>query len=114
MSEEFGSGIALDEQFDLSVGATGDLETVSGVEELQKDLSFQLTQELQEYLGSPSSSSLVAQVSNTTKNVLNADSRIDSVNSESISVSIDSANRNISISVTAVASGEVQELVFNI
>jgi hypothetical protein len=76
MVEEFGSGLTLDEDFDLRVDQAGDLDTESGIEELSKDLSLQLSFSLRVYLGERASENLKAEVKNTTKNVVELDTRV--------------------------------------
>ena len=49
--ENLGGGIALNKDFDLEIDNTGDIKTVFGVEEVQKDLAYNITNNLQDVLG---------------------------------------------------------------
>lgn len=111
---DFGAGIHLDEQLDFSVDSTGDLDGESGIDELQKDLAYNMILNLQEFLGSPPTSTLEAQIVGRAKQVANADSRIDVVVSGETEVSFDSSNEEIELSMTVIANGEEQNLVFNV
>lgn len=51
MADDLGSGIALDQELDFIVDATGDLEHASGVDEVRKDLAFNLIRELSSFEG---------------------------------------------------------------
>lgn len=115
MSEELGSGIALDEQFDMSIDSTGDIETVQGADELQKDLSFQLAISLQDVLGETQSSSVETIVRDIVVKVANADSRVQRVDEDRLDVSIEDNGRTVQIDMMVLTeSGEEFGLVFEV
>jgi len=57
MSNE-GSGLSLDQNFDLVVSEVGDLDKEDGLEELQKDLAMQVAYTLRNAIGQPDSPEL--------------------------------------------------------
>lgn len=115
MSDELGAGIALDEDLDVSVGSTGDLKNESGVDELRKDLAFNMILSLQQYLGSPPGGNLEEKVAATAYRVALADSRIESVDKGATVVRFFDSREELELIITAstVGAGE-QELVFNL
>ena len=114
MSDDFGAGIALDEQFDFTVDSTGDIDSTSGVEELQKDLAFQMVVNLDQYLGQPETPNLEAKVSRTVKNVALGDERIQSVSDDSISVIFEPLSDTITVEMSARTVDEQVNLIFEI
>jgi len=114
-----GSGLYLDRNFDLSISNNGDLRKEKGLEELSKDISFQLSIVLEPLLGQPDSPNFKVELKDLTREVILSDSRVDSVGSDDIIVN--NVSNNISSDVTyeiivptVVASGEPQELVFTV
>jgi hypothetical protein len=83
---ELGGGPALDRTLDFTIDGTGDIKTVTGVPELEKDIAFQLQILLREYVGQPLTGDTRTDIQATTANVLNSDNRIESVNEGSIQV----------------------------
>jgi hypothetical protein len=51
--QNIGGGIALNKDFDLMIDDTGDIKTITGVDEVKKDISYNITENLQEILGKP-------------------------------------------------------------
>jgi len=113
MADEFGSGIALDQQFDLSVDSTGDIEATSGVNELQKDLAFNMVLNLERFLGEPPSGNLNTRVADIASRVALADVRVASV-SDDISVSFNETRDEITIKMSVRTSDGEQNLVFDV
>lgn len=114
MSEEFGSGIFLDDQFDLSIDSTGDIQSTTGVDELQKDLAFQMVISMQQFRGSPPSGNLKAKISNTASQVVLGDSRINSVVRDSFTIEFSDNRESIDIRFDVRTETGQQTLVFNI
>lgn len=81
---DFGSGIDLDQDLDLTITPSGDLATADGLDELKKDLSFRLIQALESAnpgrLNQDTSDRLRAVI----KGLLQEDPRVDTVNRISI------------------------------
>jgi hypothetical protein len=103
MSEAFGAGIALDEDFDFSVNETGDLKTVSGRAELEKDLSFQLSFFLRRHIGELVSENLKAEVKNTAKEIVELDTRVREFREANSTVTFpDRSSNTISITVPII------------
>jgi len=114
MADEFGSGIFLDDQFDFSVNSTGDLKTRSGLDELQKDLAFNMVINLNQYRGQPPTGNLKEKVAATAKSVAEADSRIDFVLSGQTQVSFSDNREQITLKMTAQVEDTQQSLIFDI
>lgn len=114
MVDEFGSGIHLDGQFDFAVGSAGDLKTENGIDELQKDLAFQMVINLDRYIGQPPSGNLEEKVASTAKRVALADSRIGSVDSSKTEVSFSPDRQEITLKMTIQTGEGEQELVFDV
>lgn len=115
MSEElFGSGILLDETLDFTIDPTGDLSFESGTDELEKDLSLQMIFSLSEYTGKPPSGNVEEQVLHDARIIALADSRISSVDRERSTVTYGRDRDELQVQLLVRASGEEQELVFNL
>lgn len=114
MVEELGAGIHLDEQFDFAVDPTGDLKTESGVDELQKDLAFQMAISLGEYVGHPPTGNLEAKIVGRAKRVAEADDRVSSVRDDLTEVSFGPKRESISLKIDVITEDGQQDLVFNI
>lgn len=82
MSEEdLGGGMQLDDDWDFAIDSTGDIKTVQGVPELEKDLAFRSTVALQPYLGQPIDNTLAEKLRNILRQAMLDDERIAEVNS---------------------------------
>ena len=111
----FGSGPALDENFDLSVNETGDLKSVDGVEELHKDLSFQLQYSLETYIGAGQNTNVETNALTTAIRVLNADSRVDRVIESTSGASLTEDGRTLTITMNYITNdGEEQRFVYEV
>jgi hypothetical protein len=109
--ENLGSGLYLDQSLDLGVGSTGDLRTVSGGEELQKDLAFQLIIILSDLKGQPLTPDTRAEIKSLTLDTILSDSRVDDVDRGSMVIEKPDQN-SISIEAFVEALGTGQDLVF--
>lgn len=114
MSERFGSGIHLDEQLDFSVDPSGDLQAERGLDELQKDLAFQMIVNLQEFIGQPPSNNISAKVIGVASSIAVSDSRVSSVDKDNSSVTFNRLRDEITINLIVRTVGGEQELVFNV
>lgn len=76
---DFGSGIALSQGLDLQITPAGDLETVDGLDELEKDLSFRLIDALTSLSVQTLTPETRDDVRATVKGVLVADLRVETV-----------------------------------
>lgn len=79
--EDLGGGVQLDDDWDFIIDSTGDITTVEGVPELEKDLAFRSTVALQPYLGQPIDNTLAEKIRNILRNAMLDDERIAEVNS---------------------------------
>lgn len=115
MTENLGSGVRLDKDFDISIDRTGDVETVSGLNELEKDLSMQMAFSLNQFVGAPPSDDTRSSAKRVVAQVLNADERIQRIVTGSITVEWSGPKRRqIDVGATVVASEQEQELVFRV
>lgn len=114
MVDAFGSGIYLDERLDFAVNTAGDLRTVSGIDELEKDLSIQMIAGLRQYLGQPPTSNLDAKIFNTASNIALADTRVASVNTDQSSVSFNQTRDEMILNLVVRTVDGEQELVFEV
>lgn len=117
--DSLGSGLYLDTTFDLGVSNNGDLRNVSGLEELSKDISFQLAIVLEPLLGQPNRKNFKVELKDTTREVILSDSRVDSVGNDDIVVNevSDGLSSDATYEIivpSVIASGEAQELVFTV
>lgn len=105
MSVDFGAGPALDEHWDFSVAPSGDLKIAYDIDELQKDVAFNLATELEQYLGTALTRGDLRDVQVTTVEVLGEDPRIDTV--VTVDVIQTEINRlEVTIEVNTVVSNE--------
>jgi hypothetical protein len=110
---QLGAGVFLDETLDFDVDETGDLRGEEGLEELAKDLSFQLILVLEGTRGKTLTTEREAEIKSLTEDTLLSDSRVQNVDSSSISIS--RADRNtVRLSLNTIALGDERELVFEI
>lgn len=114
MAERFGTGIHLDEQLDFSVDPSGDLQAERGLDELQKDLSFQMIVNLQQFIGQPPSGNIEAKVINIAAKIALADSRVSSVDRENSSVTLGPLREKITIDLIVRTVDGERELIFNV
>lgn len=111
--ENLGSGLYLDRELDFDPNETGDLRTISGSDELQKDLAFQLLITLDDFIGPPLTPGTRADIKSLTVDTITSDSRVDALDRGSMQVRKPDRN-SIVIQVIVFAGGEEQELVFNL
>lgn len=116
MSEEnLGAGQYLDEDLDFEVGPTGDIRTTSGVEELQKDLAFQMIISLSQFLGEPPTPETESEIKRMAYRVAFADLRVTGVDRNNIIVEWNHRSDAMEVTVPLTTdTGEEQELVFEV
>lgn len=85
-SDELGSGLSLDQSFDFEIASDGDLRAVSGFDELNKDLGFQLTIILGDLKGQPLTPDVRGEIKSLTIDTLSSDERVLSVNESGIRI----------------------------
>lgn len=113
VEKQLGSGIALDQNFDFEIDATGDLNSVSGVEELNKDLALRLTIFLDEFRGQILTNEVKSEIKNRVINVLLSDQRVVNVNEASIQIKEVTRNE-IAIKAPYKATTGQTELIFTL
>jgi hypothetical protein len=114
MSDLFGDGIHLDEQFDFAVGTTGDLKSESGTDELQKDLAFQMVISLDKYIGQHPSGNLNEKVAGTARRVAEIDSRVNFVDTRKTEVSFSTDRQEITLKLFVKTDTGEKELIFDV
>lgn len=114
MSDNFGAGIHLDEQFDFAVDTTGDIQSDRGVIELQKDLSFQMVISLSKYLGQAPTGNLPEKVAGTARRVAEVDDRVRFVDSSKTEVSFSTDRQEITLKIFVQTDDGEQELIFDV
>jgi len=113
--EELGAGQYLDQNLDFSVDETGDVRSAYGIEELEKDLSFQMIASLSQFLGERPTPELEADIKRMAYRVAAADVRVSAVDRQGIDVEWEESMKqmNVSMSVTTTVDEEYS-LVFNV
>lgn len=114
MTDELGAGPALDRDFDLEINPTGDIKTVSGVADLEKDLSFQLAESLDEFVGQQSSPNTATAVRTRAERVAELDPRVEDATAPAGGVSLDDRSTVEVRLQLATTTGETQEFVFTV
>lgn len=109
--ERFGSGIALDRQWDLVLDGTGDLAATFGVNELEKDIAFNVATRVTEEIGSKKDESAYSSIKAVVVDVLSADSRVRRVQSVSVN---DGGVDTASVEATVLTESDEAELVFEV
>lgn len=70
--ENLGGGIALNEDYDLTIDKNGDIKTVTGVEEVKKDLAYNTAEALQDILGESKSTDAAYEVKRVCQDAVNS------------------------------------------
>ena len=79
------SGLALDEHFDFRIDSSGDIDSMSGVTELQKDLAGAVAGLLKENMGAVLTPTLRAELESLVQSRVAFDDRITDVQSVTVS-----------------------------
>jgi len=111
----FGNGPSLDDDFDFTISSTGDLTVAREAEELNKDLSMQLTVVLQEFLGETPGTNVETRALSKAIEVVELDTRIDSVQQETSSVTLSSNGRELTTDLDIITrNGNVENFSFTV
>jgi hypothetical protein len=109
---DFGAGPFLDRELDFEVTTTGDIRTVSGIDELEKDVALQHLIQLAEFEGYPIRPSTETRIKAATRDILNEDPRINSI--VSVTVNFYDNDDRVEIVAQATTDNGEQELVFEV
>jgi len=118
-NEQFGAGPSLSDSsypWDFSIDESGDIKTVSGLAELEKDIAFRIATQENNMLGRKITPTQMNRIRSTINDMIIADSRVQSVLSLDVQRSSGMDN-SIDVSATVqTVSGDEQEqqLVFSI
>lgn len=104
MSEEppfdtYGAGPTLDEDLDFSIDPTGDIESLGGLTELEKDLGWQLKVSLRRFEGESSNTNVESKAQDTAEKVAEADGRITTVDSRRSDAVVKDNGRTIEVTL---------------
>lgn len=120
MTEEFGSGIHIhgnargDEyEWDFDINESGDLRTVSGADELQKDLSFRSAINLDDVFGGPITPTKMNRVRSKIRQTMEDEPRISRIVSLDVS-RVDGRPNTIQVNTTLTTVEGVVDLVFEV
>lgn len=108
---EFGSGISLDDSWDLHPDDSGDIETDRGQAELQKDMAVLLAERLKPALGQRLTRDVQSDVRIAAEQVLIGDERIDSIRSLTVT---DEATNSLRVTADVVTTEGPFELVISL
>lgn len=113
MTTEYGGGIFLTSELDFELNETGDIRTVRGIDELEKDIAFQTIQALDEFIGRPKTRRTKSIIETRIKRIIQLEPRVDERTSE-ISLRYPETKPNtIEVTVSVrTTQDEEQELVF--
>lgn len=110
---DLGGGVALDENWDFSVNGRGDLSQVTGINELEKDIAFNVARSLQRVLGDRTANYTEKRIEVNTSTALNDDPRIDRVTTLSAREVRNDPNKYEVVADVETAEGPF-ELVFEV
>lgn len=108
----FGSGIFLTQDLDFEVTTTGDIQSSTGSDELEKDIAIQSIIQLQGIRGIRGTPQEKARLRNRVRNILTADPRISYVSNLTIRFIQGEEEAEIVASVNTIDGN--QELVFEV
>lgn len=111
---ELGSGISLEENFDLNLDTTGDIDSESGIDELQKDLAVATTLVLKQYLGEPPEKGVENRVSDVAKKMVENDVRVNRVVQGSVEVEYSDNRQELSVEMSIVTEIGTTRLIVDI
>jgi hypothetical protein len=111
MSSEFGTGLRLTTEFDVSE-ANGSLETVTGQAVIERDVAFTLAREADLQRGEIPDADYASEIEILTRRVLTRDPRLASV--DSVAVDLDAGSRSVRVSVSVTTTeGETTALILD-
>jgi hypothetical protein len=106
--KNLGSGPALDRNFDFLIDNSGDIKDSSGLNELEKDLSFSSAFRLDDFIGKPLTPTTRQKVENALTEVFDREPRIDSVQE----MEVEQVEYGFDVQIRAIVNGEKQDLIF--
>lgn len=106
--ELFGSGIQLDQNNDIVISSTGDVSASSGVEELSKDIAFQLQLRVRDEIGARNTKEARTRIRSIVREILLEEPRVDSVVNIETGVS---GTDEVEVVMTVIAEDEQQQLI---
>ena len=120
----YGSGLALDENFDLVIDSVGDLDYTEGVSEVEKDLAFRVTSALRYGTGVEQPASMsegavggtlrpgdLADMELVVSDIISSDPRISGVRSVDVDL-VDDNSGEVSVTSKVVIDTETAEFDF--
>lgn len=111
---EYGGGIFLTKDWDFEVNNTGDIRTISGLDELEKDVAFQLASNLDQFIGSRITNEQANDIAIETQQQLSADPRIAAVLDLTVQFPDGDPDTVEVIATVRDTEGDEQELVFEV
>jgi hypothetical protein len=108
---DFGAGPKLTQDWDFEIDETGDIRSVSGLDELGKDLAFASSILLEVKRGLPQSPETNKKIESQARSIALADVRIDRVEYVEVTTA---DNNTAEIVMVVVTDNEQQELVFEV
>ena len=77
--ENLGGGIALNRDFDLEIDNTGDIKTIYGIDEVKKDIVYNLNENLQDILGQSKEESTLQEANKIIRDTVSSYSNVDGI-----------------------------------
>lgn len=110
---QLGAGVKLDRQFDIDIDNTGDVDSVSGAAELEKDAAIQTSNSVRQDIGTISDEATALRLRDRVYDVLLADSRVQAVNRLNLSATGNSTEEmRVDAELSTIAGTE--DLVFEL
>lgn len=110
---DFGGGIFLTEDWDIEANESGDVRTVTGFDELAKDVAFRTAVRFNDEIGLPLTNEALLRIKVIAKDEVLRDDRIQDIITIDVSIVDDAANR-VEVVSTIEADNSEQELVFEV
>lgn len=109
---EFGGGIDLTQDLDIDLNNVGDVQTISGQDELEKDVSLQSLIAIEPINGRQKTNQTKTNLKRAIRGAIVEDPRIQRL--ENITVSFIDGTNEVEVVTRVVSSDEEQELVFSL
>ncbi len=108
---DYGAGIELTQDLDLKVDSTGDISSVDGIDELEKDLAFRLFRVFTNQVGELFSAKDKSRARRSARVTINRDPRVQDV----ISVDVERVSEDtVRIDADVRAGDAVEQFVFEV
>lgn len=111
---DFGAGVGLNRDWDFEVDSTGDLTTVSGLDELEKDVAFNVARNWEDSIGRRVGSSTQKRIQITVRDVLIDEPRVNDIRNLTVRRVADNANKFEVVAEVNTIVGADTELVFEV